>query len=473
MGLSSARDVALNVLQRVDVHGAYADISLDSFLTRFSPSPPDRALATELVYGVCRRRNSLDWAVESVSSRPVSKMTPWVRNALRMGAYQLLYLDRIPAAVATSETVDLVKKYGHAGTVKFANAVMRALASRVRQLRAELTPATVAEDATVATGVAGAPITPDVRRLSLVYSHPEWLVQHFIEELGMAGAMAFMESDNSVPPLAVRANTLRITVDGLRARLATEGIDAEPCRYAPDGLVIAPGAPYAVLSAHRDGLMQAQDEGSMLVAYALEPRPGEFVVDACAAPGGKTTHVAQLMRNRGRIVACDIHLQRLGLVRELCDRLGVTIVEELACDSRDLGSCLGGGTEVDRVLVDAPCTGLGTLRRRPDARWRKEARDATRMAELQLGILLSAARCLRRSGVLVYSTCTIGRTENQDVIEEFLKREPQFVVDDVRPALPAALRGDVSPRGWLQLLPHRHGTDGFFICRLRKVSAGG
>ncbi|MGE5485049.1 MAG: 16S rRNA (cytosine(967)-C(5))-methyltransferase RsmB [Ignavibacteriales bacterium] len=437
----SARDVALEVLRRVEERDAYADISLDSFLQRHRLSGPDRALATELVYGVCRRRNTLDWVIEKASSRPVGEMTGDVRNALRMGVYQLMYLDRIPAHAAVNESVEAVKSRGRPGAARFTNAVLR--------------------------NVAAKPPEPDREgSLAIRYSHPEWLVEHFASELGLEAAQRLMDADNRTPPYTVRVNALKAGVGEVECILRERGVAAAGCRFVPEGLWLPEGPGDAGVEAHRRGLVQAQDEGSMLVSRVLAPEPGEFVIDACAAPGGKTTHIAQLMGNRGRIVAADIHPSRLGLVRKVCGRLGVTIVEDMVCDSRSLRDRMEG--LADRVLVDAPCSGLGTLRRRPDARWRKDAMDARRLSVLQVEILLSAADCLRPGGCLVYSTCTIGREENQDVVRRFLEARDDFFPDDIRSCLPESLRGDASGEGYIQLLPHVHGTDGFFICRMRR-----
>ncbi len=444
----SARDVALEVLRRIDEQEAYADISLDSFLEKHRLSGPDRALVTEIVYGVCRRRNTLDWAIGKASSRPVGEMTGDVRDALRMGAYQLIYLDRVPPHAAVNESVEAVKRRGGPGAAMFTNAVLRNVAGKVHSL-----------DLGGEEGDSSVPA-------SIRFSHPEWLVDHFSSELGIEGARRLMEANNEVPPYTARVNTIRVAVAEVEAVFRGRGVPVTGCRFVPEGLWFPEGPGDEGAAAHRQGLIQAQDEGSMLVSRVLAPEPGEFVIDACAAPGGKTTHMAQIMDNRGRIVASDIHPSRLGLVREARDRLGATIVEELLGDSRDLRERFAG--RADRVLVDAPCSGLGTLRRRPDARWRKKADDPRRLSALQLELLLSAADCLKRGGSLVYSTCTIGRTENQEVIRGFLETRDDFFPDDSGPYLPEDLRLDATGEGYIQLLPHVHGTDGFFICRMRR-----
>lgn len=448
----SAREVALKALKEIDEKKAYANLVLDGVLRRFPLEGRDRGLATELVYGVARRQGTLDWALDLTASRPVSQMEPWVRAILREGAYQLMFLDKIPPHAALSEAVELAKQYGHAGTAKFVNAVLRSLQRKLPDLPFP------------------APEQDLIRHLALRHSHPEWMVRLWTERYGPAEAAALMEAMNAVPPLTIRVNRLKGSREQLISLLAREGVTAVPTRWSPEGLTLQQGTGEGALdrlAAFRAGWFAVQDESSMLVAPALTPMPGETVLDVAAAPGGKATHLAELMDNRGRVIALDVHPHKLALIRETARRLGAEIVAPVQGDARQVHRLLPDG--VDRVLVDAPCSGLGTLGRRPDARWRKQPEDSLSLAQLQLEILDSAAQVLRPGGVLVYSTCTIERRENQGVVAAFLAAHPEFEADDVWPYLPVGLWREPSlPMGCVQLLPHRHKTDGFFLTRLEK-----
>ncbi|MFO7173163.1 MAG: 16S rRNA (cytosine(967)-C(5))-methyltransferase RsmB [Bacillota bacterium] len=446
-----AREVALRALVRIEVDGAYANLALDQALSRWAlPDPRDRALATELVYGVTRRRGTLDWALGQVASRPLADLTPWIRNILRQGAYQLLYLDRIPASAVIHEAVELAKRYGHPGVAGFVNAVLRGLQRRLPELP-----------------------FPDPERdpagyLEVAESAPRWLVERWLGEYGPEEARALLAAMNQPPPLTARVNRLRTDREALIQRLAAEGVTAQPTRYSPDGVVltgVASAASLEALPSHREGLFTVQDESSMLVAPVVDPRPGETVLDIAAAPGGKSTHLAERMGDQGRVVAVDLHPHKIALIEAAAKRLGLRSVEPVCADGRTVGRLFAG--RADRVLCDLPCSGLGTLARRPDARWRKRPEDIPTLAALQLELLRAAAQALRPGGVLVYSTCTITREENLAVVEAFLAEHPDFRPDDLTPFLPEALRGEPGVQeGWIQLLPHRHGTDGFFIARL-------
>ena len=439
----------MQALRDIDLYGAFAALALDRALSRHELSPLDRGLATEIVYGVTRRRNTLDWALGLVLSRPLEGLDPWTRNALRLGAYQLLYLDAIPAHAAVNEAVELGKRYGHAGIAKLINGVLRNLARRL--------PALPYPD----------PATDPVAHLALRHSHPEWLVRRWLARFGFAETVALLEADNAAPAFTIRANRLRTSREELLAQLGREGVVAEPGRYHPQALNLLEHPAVTEIRAFDQGLFTVQDETSMLATAALDPRPGNTVLDACAGMGGKTTHLAELMGNDGRVIAADIHPHKLEKLREAAVRLGVEIVEARQADARELGGELEG--RADAALVDAPCTGLGVLRRRPDARWRKRESMLGEMPELQYEILVSAARCLRPGGVLVYSTCSIEPEENGAVVRRLLSQLPGFSPDPLQPHLPNALGPDLGPgASELQLLPHRHGVDGFYVARLRR-----
>ncbi|MFS8640128.1 MAG: 16S rRNA (cytosine(967)-C(5))-methyltransferase RsmB [Symbiobacteriaceae bacterium] len=448
----TGREAALRVLYDVDVKAAYANLALDHHLSRSRLDGRERALATELAYGVTRRRAALDWAIAQVASRPLEKMDPWVRNILREAVYQILYMDRIPHAAAVDQAVELARQYGHEGVAKFVNGVLRNL---IRKLP-ELPWPDEEADA--------------VRALAVRHSYPDWLVAQWLERFGRDEAVRLLEAGNQVPPLTVRVNRLKATREEAAAALAREGVRAEPTRHSPYGLILrdlTSAASLEQLEAMKQGLITVQDESSMLAAAVVNPQPGWTVIDVAAAPGGKATHLAELMDNRGRVIALDVHPHKVDLIEENARRLGTTIVEPVCLDARRVGEAMPG--RADAVLCDLPCSGLGTLARRPDARWRKRPEDVEALVPVQRAILESAARALKPGGVLVYSTCTIQPAENEELVEAFLADHPEFRFDNIWDYLPGSISREGQAEGYVQLLPHVHGTDGFFIARLVKT----
>lgn len=443
----SARELALKVLHDVDVNGAYANIALRVIMERYRPRGPDRGLLTELSYGTLRRLNTINWILERFMAKPLSRQSPWVRNILRIGAYQLFFLDRIPASAACNEAVNLGKKYASERVAGFINGVLRRV---VREKHGVVFPDLTADP---------------VGHISLKYSHPAWLVKLWLEELGLEETVRTCAAGNKTPAATIRANVLKTNREELMGLLGNE-LDLLPARYAREGIIARNLQDVESLSFFRDGYFFVQGESSMLVAQAVGAPPGVFILDLCGAPGGKATHLAELMGDAGRIVVVDIHPHRLALVHANCSRLGIKSIETVACDARKLEGMFWEAA--DYVLVDAPCSGLGVLSHKPDTKWRKEAQTITRVAELQREILMSAARCVRSGGTLIYSTCTISREENLEQIKSFLAADDRFALEDLRPFLPQQLdlKGTL-PGGYVQLMPYQ-GLDGFFIARMRR-----
>lgn len=442
----SAREIALQVLLAVETREAYANLALRGLLDREGPSKLDRAFATELVYGTLRSLNTLDWILEQFLKKPLKKQTPAVRNILRMGVYQLLYMDRVPDSAACNEAANLARRYGHSGAVKFVNGVLRSIARK----KSSITFPDPNDD--------------PLNFIAIRYSHPLWMVRKWVEMFGFEETAELCKANNESAPTTVRTNTLKLPREELMAELENEGLTVTAARYAPEGINIQGAYALSELKAYREGLMQVQDEGSILVGHALAPKPGARVLDMASAPGGKTTHLAQIMRNEGKIVACDIYAHKLQLVRDNCRRLGINIVETWEGDARELSKTFKNWA--DYVLLDAPCSGLGVLRRRPDARWRKDEKRVKEMAGLQREMLEEAGRCLAPGGVMVYSTCTITAEENTSLITEFLASNQDFHLTSLEGFLPPSL-GDLK-KGYIQLLPHKHQMDGFFIARIQK-----
>ncbi|MHB8170057.1 MAG: 16S rRNA (cytosine(967)-C(5))-methyltransferase RsmB [Thermincolia bacterium] len=445
------REQALLVLHAVEQEGAYANLELNKVLEKSQPSKLDRGFITELVYGTLRSLHHLDWVLGRFLSRPLDTLTPWIRNILRLTVYQLFYLDKVPPSAAVNEAVNLAKNYGHGGTVKFVNGVLRNLLRNKEKIE-----------------------YPDLAKepalyISVVYSHPLWMVEKWLAQYGQEATIELCRANNEASPTTIRTNTLRTNRAALAAKLAEEGLEVRETLYIPEGLTVSGFASLGNLPAFKEGLFQVQDESSMAVGHICRPQEGSLVIDVCSAPGGKTTHLAQLMNNRGTIIALDIHSHKLGLIRDNCQRLGITCVQAHNMDARQLPD--QWKEQADLVLVDVPCSGLGVLRRRPDARWRKEAQDLPAIQKLQLEILMAAAQCVKPGGTLVYSTCTITPEENTQVIEKFLAAHPEFAKEDLTPSLPEPLRQLDLPstkEGYLQLLPHLHGMDGFFIAKIVK-----
>jgi 16S rRNA (cytosine967-C5)-methyltransferase len=438
-----ARAAAARVLERVETDAAFADLALDAELRRRPLAPRDAALATELVYGTLRWQRYLDWILSPHSRRRLPTLDPRVRVLLRMTAYQIAFLERVPAFAAVNDAVTLARRAP--GVAGYVNAVLRAFA---RRGPAEREPA---------------PPPDPVDALATRCSFPTWLAARWLARYGAEPAEALMRALNARPPLTVRVNTLRTSREQLAARLAgEEHVPTRATRLAPEGLVVEDGGDPGAWHVFVEGACVVQDEASMLVARLLEPAAGATIADVCAAPGTKTTHLAQLMGNRGRLLAFDPQPDRLARVAEAAARLGVTIVETVPGPVQALAPRWAGGCE--GVLVDAPCSNLGVLRRNPEVKWRRQPADVAAAGERQRGILAAAAVLVRPGGRLVYATCSLEPEENDEVVWAFLATHPAFAVEP-----PAACPVAPDAAGFVRCLPHRHDTDGFTAIRFRRA----
>jgi len=441
------RAAALGILTRVDRGGAYADILLDRTLREgtFRDSR-DRALLTELVMGTLRRRGTVDHALAAHLPRPLAGTDPFVRNALRLGAYQLLY-TRVPDRAALFETVEAVKEVRGEKMAGLVNAVLRAV------LRAGKKPLRPDEEGPV----------HGAARLSV----PGPLFDALVRTLGEAESLAFLSASLERPPFAVRVNPFKTSRMALLARLASAGFAPSPCRFAPDGLVLGePGGVHAD-PGFLSGEYLVTDEGAQLVAPLLSPRPGESILDSCAAPGGKTTHLAALAAGKARLIAADLSAGRVRILRQTIARTASPGIGTAVHDF-SAGPLSDSDGRFDKVLVDAPCTGMGVIRRNPDAKWRFRPEDPARMAALQRAILKNAWRSLRPGGLLAYVTCTPFREENEAVAARFLSESRgEASVASPPPGWPGP-PGARTSDGFIRLSPHRDGTDGFFAALFRK-----
>jgi len=438
-----AREVAIHVLERVARDGAFADIALEASLARRPTHARDAALATELVYGTLRWQRYLDWVLAPHSRRPLPSLDTRVLALLRLAAYQIVFLERVPSFAAVDDAVALAG--GKPGVAGFVNAVLRSFARRGAREREPAPPADASET------------------LAIRCSFPTWMAARWMERFGTEESRALMLALNERPPLTVRANTLRVSRDDLAERLAADmGRAPRPTRYAPEGLVVDHGSgPPAAWRAFGEGALTVQDEASMLVTRLADPRPGDTVADVCAAPGTKTTHLAQLMENRGRILALDRDARRLASVGEAASRLGIRIVETRPGPVETLG--LEHAAAFDVVLADAPCSNLGVLRRHPEVKWRRQPADLLTSAAHQRAILGAAAGMVKPGGRLVYATCSLEPEENEAVVEDLLGLRADFAIDT-----PVDFPIAADPAGFVRCLPHHHGTDGFTAVRLRR-----
>lgn len=445
----SCRELAAEILTRVDVDRAYADILLDQTLKYASLAGPDRGLLTEIVYGTLRWRGWIDWILARVLTRPLEKLNPFLRNVLRAGLYQMLYLKRVPEYAVVNEAVELAKRFGGQETAGMMNAVLRRAAREKATFHlpdAALNPAAY---------------------LAARWSHPEWLVRKWLDDFSFAHTEALLQANNEEASLVVRANRLKTSAETLVEQFRAGGFEGTAGRWSPQAVQLNPGARVAELPGFREGLFQVQGEASQIVAYLLRPQPGERVLDACAAPGGKTTHLAELMEDKGEVIAADLSQRGLEKVKENMHRLGITSVR---CFAADVTQRLEGplSRPYDRILVDAPCSGLGTLRSHPEIKWHRGPEDIERLARVQRKILHNVLRYLKQGGVLVYATCTLTREENETLIAEVLRSERGLMPEDAAKYLPEQARGMVSGK-YFTALPHRHDTDGFFAARIKKV----
>ncbi|MFD1775136.1 16S rRNA (cytosine(967)-C(5))-methyltransferase RsmB [Paenibacillus rhizophilus] len=448
---ATARETALDVLVRVEQEAAYSNLLLNTSLQKAGLSREDAGLATELVYGTISRLNTLDFMLDGFVSKGTNKLQPWVRCLLRMSLYQIVYLDRIPPHAAVNEAVNLAKKRGHQGISGMVNGVLRSA------LRAGELPA-------LPDGLG------DAERIALEHSHPLWMVKDWIRRYGQATAEDICRANNEPPSVSVRVNTTMTTRDKLLEEMLSQGLDAAPSQLSPYGIVVKGGGNLALSSWYRDGILSIQDESSMLVAEAVAPEPGMTVLDCCSAPGGKTSHMAELMKDRGTIIASDLHEHKVSLVQEQARRLGLESVEAIATDALLLAERYSPMT-FDRILLDAPCSGLGVIRRKPDLKWSKTPEDVASIGALQRELLQSVSGLLKPGGVLVYSTCTMESFENEETVNDFLRRNPQFAAADRGTPLGERLGNLLSPdAAGMQILPHYFGSDGFYIAALQRLS---
>ena len=438
----SAREAAMLILYDIEKNGAYSGLAMNQFYKTYRVSDADRGFVTELVYGVVRRKLYLDYFIQQFSKLRLKKISPYLRQLLRICAYQLKELKHIPPSAVCNEAVKLAKRYGHHASAGFVNAVVRAMSAEIDTVSLPNRDQNWAE------------------YTSIAYSCPIWLVHKLEADYGMEFTEAFLQDALHPHPVTIRVNTLKTNRDALQASLQELNIASVPGVLSPDSLRLIKAGNIEILPQFQDGAFTVQDESSQLVAQILEPKPGEQVLDLCSAPGGKATHIAQLMQDSGAIMACDIHPHKIKLIEHGANRLGIHCINARLSDAQipvaefeNLFDC---------VLCDVPCSGLGLIAKKPDLKYNKQEDDFTSLLSVQHTILKNAAAYVKRGGTLVYSTCTINPQENQAQVLQFLKEHPGFSL------VPIHLPTLQEPAGMLSLYPQTHQTDGFFIAKLIK-----
>ncbi len=457
-----ARKIALLSLTEWESGDRNIDVVLERRLTGANLDARDTALAQNLTYGVLRWKGRIDWVLDQYVKGGLTSLPVPIRNALRLGLYQIDYLDRIPPRAAVNESVELAKEFGHKGTAGLVNAVLRNILTSLR------------------------PDFPDLRKdpvghISIVYSHPRILVERWIARYGVEMTVVFCEYNNEVPRLVARANGLSATTPALARALKSEGRETRPGRYFDECLEILTGGDVSGLDCFKTGMMQIQDESTLLAVRLLDPQPGENIIDMCAAPGGKTTYIAERMLGEGTIKAFEISEPRAAKLISNIERLSIK-----SCDIIQDDAIAEADGIADGVLIDAPCTGTGTLGRRADSRWKfdLDARERVRsdieglkrmhprqifarQVERQLRFLLKAATLVEDGGRIVYSTCSMEPEENEQVVARFLDKRPDFALEDAADFVPPMFVDG----GFVRVLPHKHAIDGAFAARL--VKSGG
>ncbi len=450
VSIADAREIAVNVVYEVLEKGAYANLSLDKALRGSHLSPQDKHLVTEIVNGSIRMIKHLDWVLNLFLQKPISKQNPWLRNILRMAAYQLLFMERIPDYAVVNTAVEMSRKKTSKALAGVCNGVLRNLLRQQGDFKY--------------------PPFNSPEYLAVYYSQPEWLVEKWLTEFGLETTVAMFIYLNKRAEISLRANRLKTDPAHLLDDLNQEGIEAS----------LSPLLPYAVriksleknieqLKSYQEGHFYIQNEASMLAGAILDPQPGERIVDLCCGVGGKTTHFAEIMNNYGRIHAIELYEHKTALLEKNCQRLGITIVE---AHNQNILLMEEPAPQGHRVFLDVPCSGLGVLHRRADSRWKKQPEEIQELCQLQRELIQKAGQMVAPGGVLVYATCTNNQAENEGIVEAFLCQNPAYKLEDFSRLisfLPLDQNDqDAARSGMLSLLPGQYDTDGMFYARLRR-----
>lgn len=440
----SIREIALDILESVEKNQAYSNLMLNNLINKHQLSSADSGLLTEISYGTIQRKMTLDYFLEPYLKNP-KKLQSWVRNLLRISVYQMVFLDKIPDHAILFEAVEIAKKRGHKGITSMVNGVLR----------------NIQRNGVTSTDE----IKDNAERLSIETSHPLWLVERWIEQFGYEKTSEMCHTNLTAPLQTARVNVKKISRSELINILREEGFDVEVSELLPEAIICYQGN-LAHSDSYKLGLLSIQDESSMLVGHAVGASGNDIVLDCCAAPGGKTTHIAEGL-STGLVYALDLHEHKVKLIKEQADRLGLRNIKTQAADSRHVQDYFNK-EGFDRILIDAPCSGLGVMRRKPDLKYTKSKDDIMKLSIVQKKLLAAAAPLLKHGGRLVYSTCTVDVEENHHVVEAFLKEHPEFEADNtLADRMPEQMKEYVEGNV-LQVFPQYFESDGFFIASFRK-----
>lgn len=445
MNQLNPRKIGMEILNAIEQEEAYSNLAIQDALRNNKLKIEDKRLVSRLVYGVVENRMKLDYCIQKYSKTKIKKIQLSVLNILRLAVYQIDFMERIPNSAAVNEAVNLTKKVNFK-SAGFVNGILRAY------LRG---------NGCIIDGTK----MSKVDYLSIEYSHPKWMVERFIEQWGPDKTIQILKANNEAADISFRINILKTDKTTLLDKLNKAGIKIKAGELLEESLVVERLGDKSIdeIIEFKNGEFLVQDISSMLVGHVVDPKPGELVIDVCAAPGGKTTHLAELMNNKGRVIAFDIHPHKIDLIKENATRLGLDNIQNHCWDARD--EKVEFINSADKVLVDAPCSGLGIIRRKPEIRYTKSENDILSLSKVQLEILNVSANYVKMDGQLIYSTCTIDKEENIDNVMCFLQENPEFELEDINFLLPEQLKGSTK---YLQVLPGEHGMDGFFIARFKR-----
>jgi 16S rRNA (cytosine967-C5)-methyltransferase len=438
------RGTAIKILNRIDRSDAYLDKLLDAELRSDEMNELDKGLMNEIVTGVVRWQMKLDWVLTGFFHGNFTKAETNVKNTLRVALYQILFLDKVPQSAAVNQAVEFIKRLRNQKIADLVNAVLRNIIRNIENIRYP------------------DPSEDRIRHLAVVESHPTWLVNRWVARFGYDEAQKLLSSNNRRPDLTLRVNRLKIAFDYFLSQLSQNQIQFSRSTYLDYFVRVQHMAGIGSSEMFRQGFFSVQDESGGLAVELLDPKPGERIIDLCSAPGGKTMFIGELMKNVGEIVAVDRYETRLNIVKNAAQRLGVANAHFMVADAATIQL-----SSADKVLVDAPCSGLGVLAKKPDSKWRREPDDIRELVKLQRSILENATTLVKPGGCIVYSTCTTEPEENFDIIREFLTNHQDYSIEPPGEIIPKDV---VSANGCIETFPHRHGMDGSFAVRLRKKS---